>query len=262
MTTDYLTPDEVASSLQVTRQVVYNWINDGRLRAVKAGRTLRIPPYALEAFLQPVHAGDISAEGFEPDDFLPVERFTPAAKGANIAVMSEVSTRHHIQAEVEHLLWVLLKQENGIVPQVLQRLGVDIHQVVRQSEQALANLPNDPTLQHSPEHLVISPRILNVLKRAEELANLKPDLQIDTSHILLAICEEPDGMSAQILHSFGITPDRLRIALSEVPGTYPVAASHEATHDQAAWEQRIQQQLTRIEAELAAIRSILAQSRI
>lgn len=42
MTTDYLTPDDVASHLQVSRQVVYNWINDGRLRAVKAGRTLRI----------------------------------------------------------------------------------------------------------------------------------------------------------------------------------------------------------------------------
>ena len=67
MSTDYLTPDDVASHLQVSRQVVYNWINDGRLRAVKAGRTLRIPHYALEAFLQPVHAGDISTGGVEPD---------------------------------------------------------------------------------------------------------------------------------------------------------------------------------------------------
>src|ERR671913_532785 len=57
MVTDYLTPDEVASRLQVSRQVVYNWINDGRLRAVKAGRTLRIPHFALDAFLQPVPGG-------------------------------------------------------------------------------------------------------------------------------------------------------------------------------------------------------------
>ena len=259
MATEYLTPDEVASSLQVSRQVVYNWINDGRLRAVKAGRTLRIPHYALEAFLQPVHAGDISTDGFEPDNFLPVERFTPAAQAATVGVMSEVGTRHHIQAEVEHLLWVLLHQDEGIVPQVLQRLGVDPHQVAQQLEQALANLPNDPTFQHSPERLAISPRILNVLKRAEELASLLPDLQIDTSHIFQAISEEPDGASAQILHSFGVTPERVRIALSEMPATHQVAASREAANDRAAWEQRIEQQLTRIETELAAIRSMLAQ---
>ncbi|HZM23551.1 MAG TPA: helix-turn-helix domain-containing protein, partial [Anaerolineales bacterium] len=76
MTTDYLTPDEVASHLQVSRQVVYNWINDGRLRAVKAGRTLRIPHYALDAFLQPVHAGDISTGDIEPEGSMHFDRFT------------------------------------------------------------------------------------------------------------------------------------------------------------------------------------------
>ncbi len=82
MADDYLTPDEVASRLQVSRQVVYNWINEGRLRAVKAGRTLRIPPYALDAFLEPVHAGEISTGGIEPESFLPVDRFTAAALAA------------------------------------------------------------------------------------------------------------------------------------------------------------------------------------
>ena len=43
MNTNYLTPDEVASRLQVSRQVVYHWINEGRLIAVKAGRILRVP---------------------------------------------------------------------------------------------------------------------------------------------------------------------------------------------------------------------------
>src|SRR5262245_40517333 len=122
MATEYLTPDEVASQLQVSRQVVYNWINDGRLRAVKAGRTLRIPHYALDAFLQPVHAGDISTGGIEPD--LHIDRFTTAAQAAADAANSEVRRRQHIQAEVEHLLWALMQPADGIVQQVLQRLGI------------------------------------------------------------------------------------------------------------------------------------------
>ena len=259
MTSEYLTPDEIASLLQVSRQVVYNWVNDGRLRAVKAGRTLRIPRYALEAFLQPVNAGDIRSGGIEPDNFLPVDRFTAAAQAAPVGMMNEVSTRHHTQAEVEHLALTLVQQD-AIVQLALKQLGVDPQAVAQQVDQALAALPNDPNFQHSPERLAISPRVTNVLKRAEELASLLPDLQIDSSHIFQAICEEADGVSAKILQSFGVTPERLRVALSEMPITHQaaaVAAPNEAAHARAEWEQRIEQQLTRIETELAAIRPML-----
>jgi excisionase family DNA binding protein len=53
MTEEYLTVQQVAERLQVTRQAVYNWINEGRLKAVKAGRATRIPVSALNAFLKP-----------------------------------------------------------------------------------------------------------------------------------------------------------------------------------------------------------------
>ena len=260
MTTEYLTPDDVASRLQVSRQVVYNWINDGRLRAVKAGRTLRIPDSALEAFLQPVHAGDISTGGIEPDRVLPFDRFTAAAQAAPQAANSEAHRRQHTQLEVEHVLWALLQPADGIGQQVLQRLGIDPQQVEQQLDQALAKLPSDPTFQHSPHHVSISERVGKLLERAEELANLLPDLQIDTSHMLQAICEETDGASAQILHSFGVTPERLRFVLLDLRAAHPAAAPPTATSHSADWEQRIEQQLTRLETELVTIRSMLSSS--
>ena len=256
MTTEYLTPDDVASRLQVSRQVVYNWINDGRLRAVKAGRTLRVPASALEAFLQPVQAGDIRTGGVEPEGALPFDRFTPAAQAAAEAAFSEVRARQQIQIEVEHILGVLLQQPDGITQPVLQQLGIDPQQVMLQLDQALAKLPSDPTFQHSTQMVSISERVQATLKRAEELANLLPDLQIDTSHILMAICEEPDGVSAQILHSFGVTPERLQVVLFHLRAENQVTAP-QAAPNRDEWEQRIEQHLTRIETELAAIRSLL-----
>ena len=256
MTTDYLTPDDVASRLQVSRQVVYNWINDGRLRAVKAGRTLRIPDSALEAFLQPVHAGDISTGGIEPEGSLHFDRFTAAAQAAAEAAGSEVRRRQHIQIEVEHLLWALLQPADGIVQQVLRQLGIDPRQVEQQLDQALARLPHDPTFQHSPHHMSISERVHRIIQRAEELASLLPDLQIDTSHFLRAICEEPDGVSAQILQSCGVTLERLQVVLLDLRPA-PPAAAPQAVYDRTEWEQRVEQQLTHIETELAALRSLL-----
>ena len=260
MSTDYFTPDEVASQLQVSRQVVYNWINDGRLRAVKAGRTLRIPHYALDAFLQPVHAGDISTGGIEPEGALPVERFTFAAQAVADAANNEVRRRQQTQCEVEHVLWALMQPADGIVQQVFGRLGIDSQQVVQQLDQALAKLPSDSTFQHSPHMLAISAGVVSVLQKAEELANELPDLQIDASHIFLAICEDADGVSAQILHSFGVTPERLRVVLIDIHATHPAAAPQAPTQRSTDWEQRVAQQLTRIETELAAIRSMLARN--
>jgi excisionase family DNA binding protein len=259
MTTDYLTPDDVASHLQVSRQVVYNWINDGRLRAVKAGRTLRIPHSALEAFLQPVHAGDISAGGVEPDRGYHLDRFTAAAQAAFAEANSQVRTRQHLHLDVEHVLWALVQQADGITQRVLQHLGIDPHQLTQQLDHALANLPNDPTFQHSPHTLAVAARIPTVIERAEELASQVADLQIDTSHLLQAICEEADGVSAQILHSFGVTPERLLVVLIDVRTTHHTHAPQAATHGRPDWEQRIEQQLARIETELAAIRSIFTQ---
>jgi excisionase family DNA binding protein len=256
MSTDYLTPDDVAARLQVSRQVVYNWINDGRLRAVKAGRTLRIPDSALQAFLQPVHAGDIGTGGVEPEGTIHVDRFTPAAQAAAEAAGNEVRTRGHLQLEVEHVLWALVHQPDGILHHVLQQLHIDPDQLTQQLQQVLAKLPNDPAFEHSPQMLAISARTKKMIDRAEELANLLPDLQIDASHILQAICEEAEGVSAQILQSFGVTPERLQVVLLNVRAAHQAPAP-QATHARAEWEQRIEQQLIRIEAELAAIRFML-----
>jgi len=261
VTTEYLTPDEVAKHLQVSRQVVYNWINDGRLRAVKAGRTLRIPQYALEAFLQPVNAGDISTGDIEPGPQFPRERFTAAAQAAIEAAHKEVIARQHLQAEVEHSLWGLLLPAGGVAQQALERMGIDPQVVIQQVDQALAKLPTDASLQPVRNMIGMAPTLMPIMQRMEELASEGMDLQIDASHIFIAIVEQPDGTSAQILRSAGVTPERLRNALLEVRAaqlaTAPPSAPQPPAHRGAAWEQRIEQQLTRLETELAAIRALL-----
>jgi excisionase family DNA binding protein len=62
MTDEYFTVEEVAARLKVSRQAVYNWITEGRLRAVKAGRAVRISRAALDEFLQPAVPGDTGSE--------------------------------------------------------------------------------------------------------------------------------------------------------------------------------------------------------
>lgn len=56
--TQYFTVQEVADQLRVTRQAVYNWIDEGKLKAVKVGRSVRVADSALADFLKPAERGD------------------------------------------------------------------------------------------------------------------------------------------------------------------------------------------------------------
>lgn len=48
----FYTPDELAAMLKVTRQAIYNWIQEGRIEAVRIGRTVRIPRDEVERLLR------------------------------------------------------------------------------------------------------------------------------------------------------------------------------------------------------------------
>jgi len=64
MAEQYYTVREVAERFKVSRQSVYDWISEGRLRAVKIGNRTRIPESALEEFVQQIEPG----EAIEPDN--------------------------------------------------------------------------------------------------------------------------------------------------------------------------------------------------
>lgn len=56
------TVKEVAEHFRVSRQSVYDWINDGRLKAIKIGERIRIPQSALDEFIRPVQPGEVIPE--------------------------------------------------------------------------------------------------------------------------------------------------------------------------------------------------------
>lgn len=76
MEDEYLTVAEVSKRLRVTRQAIYNWIAEGRLRAVKVGRGIRIPVSSLVEFLRPVAPGERIED---EEDMGPVWAMLPAA---------------------------------------------------------------------------------------------------------------------------------------------------------------------------------------
>lgn len=67
MDEEYFTVQEVAKRFRVSRQAVYDWIEAGRLRAVRVGERVRIPASALVEFIRPIEPGGSKEPGqWEP----------------------------------------------------------------------------------------------------------------------------------------------------------------------------------------------------
>ena len=66
--TEYYKVSEISTLFRVSKQAVYSWIAEGKLKAIRVGGTVRIPKSALEPFIQPIEPGEIQPENMDDDE--------------------------------------------------------------------------------------------------------------------------------------------------------------------------------------------------
>src|SRR3712207_1815457 len=111
------------------------------------------------------------------------QRFTDKAQEAILTAQRETEARRLAQFEPEALLYGLLEQTDGVVPQVLLKLGVDPAAIRRE---VVAELDRAPKLQYSAEASVGS-GLRKALQTAENAAKQFGDEYVSTEHLLLGI---------------------------------------------------------------------------
>src|SRR5919199_223463 len=129
--------------------------------------------------------------------------YTAKAREALDAARALAVERQHAEVEPEHLLLALLQQSDGVVPQVVARLGLALP-MVRQVEAALARLPAE-----GDGNPLTSDRLAAVLGAAEAEARRNGELYVSTEHLLVALSDSRDA-TANILHALNTVRGRLQ----------------------------------------------------
>ena len=142
------------------------------------------------------------------------QRFTEKAQEAILAGQRATEARKLSQFEPVALLFGLLEQTDGIVPQVMLKLGLDPANVRRETE---AELNRAPKLQYSAEPTV-STGLRKALQGAETEATRFGDEYVSTEHLLLGIMGVSDSPASQLLTRLGVTSDRVYEALTQIRG--------------------------------------------
>jgi len=120
----------------------------------------------------------------------------------------------HSQIESEHLLLALLRQENGIVTPIIERIGGDAARLTNDVE-ALVN--KTPKIYGEAAQVFYSPALSKILAKAEVEASALKDEFVSTEHILIAIAAS-EGKAADLLKKAGVNKDAILGALKLVRG--------------------------------------------
>ncbi len=153
------------------------------------------------------------------------DRFTTKSQEALAAAARLAQESSNPQFVPAHLLKVLLgdgdgqavDSPGGLVPQVLAKLGVNVHALADQLDTALEALPKFSAGVPS-EGTQPSAELTEVLRAAEREAKELSDDYISTEHLLLAL-SAVKGSPGDLLRSYGADRERVLRALSEVRGS-------------------------------------------
>jgi ATP-dependent Clp protease ATP-binding subunit ClpB len=146
------------------------------------------------------------------------DKLTLKAQEALVEAERLAGEEGHPQIESEHLLKILLIQDEGIIPPILSKLGVAQGTLFNEVEEALTKLPKVQGVGGRP----ISPNLNLVLDTAFRQADRLKDEYVSTEHLLLALAETKGTEAHRTLSSHGITAEKILQVLVSIRGSQRV----------------------------------------
>ncbi|MEO8286444.1 MAG: ATP-dependent chaperone ClpB [Chloroflexota bacterium] len=148
-----------------------------------------------------------------------LQKYTEKAQEAVLTARQMAEEANNSQIEPLHLVAALIEQPEGVVPQLLARLGVDAGGAMQRVVGELAKLPGV----YGNTQVYLSGAMNDVAKRAETRASAMKDEYVSTEHLLLAIVDDANKDPAgKILRDLGVTVDKVLAVLAQIRGNQRV----------------------------------------
>ena len=128
----------------------------------------------------------------------------------------------HNALEPEHLLHALASQEQGLIPQLLQKLNVDPGSFAAAVAEKLSALPRVSGSGRDPDKVYISQATDKVLSAAAREAKTMKDEYVSVEHVFLGLLDEQTQNTADLFRAFNIRKDAFLQQLTAVRGNQRV----------------------------------------
>ena len=159
------------------------------------------------------------------------QKFTKKALEAVNAAQSIAIENQNMQIMPEHLLYALVDQDGGLIPQLLKKTGVDTDNLLALLDGAISKIPAVSGSGREPDKIYISPVTDKIFNEAERLANSMRDEYVSVEHVMLAIFDHATDEIKNIFRSLGITKDGFLSELKKVKTERVTSDEPENTYD-------------------------------
>jgi ATP-dependent Clp protease ATP-binding subunit ClpB len=162
-----------------------------------------------------------------------LNRFTQKSQEALQDAQSQAVRRGNTEVDVEHLVVSLLKQQNGLVPRLFEKMELPIEPFLAEVDKDLDRRPKVSGPGIEPGKVYLTPRLGQLFVKAEEEAKRLKDEYVSVEHLMLAALEsDPKSTFRKICDTFGLSRDRFFAALNVVRGNQRVtSANPEETYE-------------------------------
>ncbi|MGI9230524.1 MAG: ATP-dependent chaperone ClpB [Methylocystis sp.] len=158
------------------------------------------------------------------------EKYTERARGFVQSAQSLATREGNPQFTPEHLLKVLLDDEQGLSAGLIDRAGGQSREALRRTEAFLAMQPRVGG--SGAGQVYLTPTLARIFDTAEKIAQKSGDSYVTVERLLLALAMERDSEAAQILAESGVTPQSLNGAIEDLrKGRTADSASAENAYD-------------------------------
>ena len=130
----------------------------------------------------------------------------------------------------EHILSALVTAQEGLIPSLLSKIGIDTAAFSSALDGIIATLPKVGGSTGSGQ-LYLSPEASRMLNDAEKIASRFRDDFVSVEHLMLALLENPTKNLKELFRRFGLTEERFLEELKKVKNTRVTGDSPEDTYD-------------------------------
>ena len=159
-----------------------------------------------------------------------LQKYTQKSIEALRAAQSDATERGNSRLEPEHVFLALMRQEGGLIPELIKKVGVAPETAVRELEDAINKLPR--VSGPGAEGLYISRACEETLNAAENEAEKMRDEYVSVEHIMLGLFDKPSDAVRSVLRRTGLDRTAFLEALRSVRGNRQVTSDDpESTYD-------------------------------
>jgi ATP-dependent Clp protease ATP-binding subunit ClpB len=141
------------------------------------------------------------------------EKFTERTRGFIESAQGLALRSNHQQLTPEHLLKILLDDEEGMASNLIKAAAGRAEEVRQQVEIALAKLPK---IQGGSGQVYLAPETARVFEQAQALAKKASDSYVTAERLLQAIAMTPGSAAANALKKAGVTAQALNKAIEDL----------------------------------------------